>query len=33
LHGGRLTVQSPVPSQTLSQTGIGAEFIVQLPIF
>ncbi|MCC3407766.1 MAG: GAF domain-containing protein [Microcoleus sp. PH2017_10_PVI_O_A] len=36
LHGGRLTVQSPVPSQiesqTLSQTEGGAEFIVELPI-
>ena len=37
LHGGRLTVQSPVQSQiqsqTQSQTGGGAEFIVELPIF
>ncbi|MEG4321481.1 MULTISPECIES: cache domain-containing protein [unclassified Microcoleus] len=36
LHGGRLTVKSPVPSQILSQilsqTGGGAEFIVELPI-
>ncbi|WP_293149934.1 MULTISPECIES: cache domain-containing protein [unclassified Microcoleus] len=36
LHGGRLTVQSPVPSQiesqTLSQTEGGAEFVVELPI-
>ncbi|MEG3948358.1 cache domain-containing protein [Microcoleus sp. SVA1_A1] len=41
LHGGHLTVQSPVQSQTQSQiesqiesqTGGGAEFIVELPIF
>ncbi|WP_332946130.1 MULTISPECIES: cache domain-containing protein [unclassified Microcoleus] len=36
LHGGRLKVQSPVQSQiasqTQSQTGGGAEFIVELPI-
>ncbi|WP_445241085.1 sensor histidine kinase [Microcoleus vaginatus] len=32
LHGGRLTVESPVPSQIKSQTGGGAEFMVKLPI-
>ena len=32
LHGGRLSVQSPVQSQIESQTGGGAEFIVKLPI-
>ncbi len=32
LHGGRLSVQSPVQSQSESQTGGGAEFIVKLPI-
>ena len=32
LHGGRLSVQSPVPSQIEFQTGGGAEFIVELPI-
>ncbi len=32
LHGGRLSVQSPMPCQTASQTGGGAEFIVELPI-
>ena len=32
LHGGRLTVQSPVQSQIESQTGGGAEFMVKLPI-
>ncbi|MEG4285352.1 cache domain-containing protein [Microcoleus sp. A006_D1] len=33
LHGGRLTVQSPMQSQSESQTGGGAEFVVELPIF
>lgn len=32
LHGGRLSVQSPLQSQIESQTGGGAEFIVKLPI-
>jgi two-component system, NtrC family, sensor kinase len=32
LHGGNLRVQSPVQSQSQSQTGGGAEFIVELPI-
>ncbi|WP_424410490.1 cache domain-containing protein [Microcoleus sp.] len=32
LHGGIFTVQSPVQSEIESQTGGGAEFIVQLPI-
>ncbi|MBD1828084.1 ATP-binding protein [Microcoleus vaginatus GB1-A2] len=32
LHGGRLTVESPVQSQMKSQTGGGAEFLVKLPI-
>ncbi|MBD1885980.1 GAF domain-containing protein [Microcoleus sp. FACHB-45] len=32
LHGGRLTVESPVQSQIKSQTGGGAEFMVKLPI-
>ena len=32
VHGGRLSVQSPMPSQTASQTGGGAEFIIELPI-
>ena len=32
LHGGRLTVQSPVQSKIQSKTGGGAEFIVELPI-
>ncbi|MEG3839030.1 cache domain-containing protein [Microcoleus sp. herbarium14] len=31
-HGGRLSVQSPAQSQIESQTGGGAEFIVELPI-
>ncbi|MEG5060272.1 cache domain-containing protein [Microcoleus sp. A2-C5] len=33
LHGGRMKVQSPVQSQSQSQTGGGAEFIIELPIF
>ncbi|MEG3909342.1 cache domain-containing protein [Microcoleus sp. w2-18bC1] len=33
LHGGRLTVESPVKPQMKSQTGGGAEFRVKLPIF
>ncbi|WP_333157876.1 cache domain-containing protein [Microcoleus sp. Pol14C4] len=33
LHGGRLTVESPVQSQNKSQTGGGAEFRVILPLF
>ena len=32
LHGGRLSVQSPLQSQIEFQTGGGAEFIVELPI-
>ncbi|WP_293127579.1 cache domain-containing protein [Microcoleus sp. bin38.metabat.b11b12b14.051] len=32
LHGGSLRVESPVQSQIKSQTGAGAEFIVELPI-
>lgn len=32
LHGGWLTVESPVQSQITSQTGGGAEFMVKLPI-
>ncbi|MEG3885172.1 cache domain-containing protein [Microcoleus sp. herbarium19] len=32
LHGGRLSVQSPVSCQTASETGGGAEFVVELPI-
>jgi len=32
LHGGRLSVQSPLQSQIEFQTGGGAEFIVKLPI-
>ncbi|HSF75787.1 MAG TPA: cache domain-containing protein [Microcoleus sp.] len=32
LHGGSLTVESPVQSQITSQTGGGAEFRVKLPI-
>ncbi|MEG4044202.1 cache domain-containing protein [Microcoleus sp. Pol17_C1] len=32
LHGGRLTVESPVQPQIKSQTGGGAEFRVKLPI-
>ncbi|MEG4505920.1 cache domain-containing protein [Microcoleus sp. F6_B4] len=32
LHGGHLTVESPVQPQIKSQTGGGAEFIVKLPI-
>ncbi|MEG4037992.1 cache domain-containing protein [Microcoleus sp. S11D4] len=32
LHGGIFTVQSPVQSEIASQTGGGAEFIVELPI-
>ncbi|MEG4860615.1 cache domain-containing protein [Microcoleus sp. K1-B6] len=32
LHGGRLTVESPVQSQIKSKTGGGAEFTVKLPI-
>ncbi|MEG4226162.1 cache domain-containing protein [Microcoleus sp. N9_A3] len=33
LHGGRLTVESPVQPKIKSQTGGGAEFMVKLPIF
>ncbi|MCW6050722.1 GAF domain-containing protein [Lyngbya sp. CCAP 1446/10] len=33
LHGGRMTVQSPVQSESQSPTGGGAEFIIELPIF
>ncbi|MBE9093165.1 cache domain-containing protein [Tychonema sp. LEGE 07203] len=32
LHGGIFTVQSPVQSEIESQTGGGAEFIIELPI-
>ncbi|MEG5062901.1 cache domain-containing protein [Microcoleus sp. B3-A4] len=32
LHGGSITVESPVQSQIKSQTGGGAEFMVKLPI-
>ncbi|MEG4855294.1 cache domain-containing protein [Microcoleus sp. B5-D4] len=32
LHGGSLTVESPVQPQIKSQTGGGAEFMVKLPI-
>lgn len=32
LHGGHLTVESPVQSQIKSQIGGGAEFMVKLPI-
>ena len=32
LHGGRLSVQSPIKSKVESQTVGGAEFIVELPI-
>ncbi|MBE9185754.1 GAF domain-containing protein [Microcoleus sp. LEGE 07076] len=32
LHGGHLTVQSPIQSQIEFQTGGGAEFIIKLPI-
>jgi len=32
LHGGSLTVESPLQSPIKSQTGGGAEFMVKLPI-